>query len=362
MISLVLLVSLSHVTGTSRGERWWLCAASGLSFPRLPCQDSSHPLYPSLWSRHRSGRGWWRRRGRLGQGWWPFFDRERWRLSAAEAWGRHTPCLCSPRGSHFHAGHRHWGGLKVRVYLAVAEGAGVPVRGGTSPHAAAPPALLPRAGGRCCGARRPCRSHRWALGLGSPATSRDRDSWSLRLPSSSSYSRRAPRPPGAAAARRGAERVWVPALPAGGSRAGRSMAAASRVFAFRDARWTPDPVLEPSAAVRTPQPVPLVIDNGSFQTRAGWASADPAVPAEPLLRFRSLAARSRGARGGAGAETQVGNDLGSPEPLRWLLRSPFDRNVPVQLELQELLFDHIFQRLGVASQVPPAGRGDAGSG
>ncbi|XP_068768464.1 actin-related protein 5 isoform X5 [Struthio camelus] len=127
-------------------------------------------------------------------------------------------------------------------------------------------------------------------------------------------------------------------------------AVAGRVFAFRDARWAPDPVLEPGPAVRTPQPVPLVIDNGSFQTRAGWACPDPAVPAEPLLRFRSLAARSRGARGGAGAETQVGNDLGSPEPLRWLLRSPFDRNVPVQLELQELLLDHVFQRLGVASQ------------
>lgn len=132
------------------------------------------------------------------------------------------------------------------------------------------------------------------------------------------------------------------------------MAAPARVFAFRDARWAPDPVLAPSAAVRSPQPAPLVIDNGSFQTRAGWACPDPSVPAEPLLRFRSLAARSRGARGGAGAETQVGNDLGSPEPLRWLLRSPFDRNVPVQLELQELLFDHVFQRLGVSSQVAPA--------
>lgn len=172
-----------------------------------------------------------------------------------------------------------------------------------------------------------------------------------------------PQPPAGAApgpaALRNVRRL--PAFPAGGSRGGHKMAAASRVFAFRDARWAPDPVLEPSAAVRTPQPVPLVIDNGSFQTRAGWASADPAVPAEPLLRFRSLAARSRGARGGAGAETQVGNDLGSPEPLRWLLRSPFDRNVPVQLELQELLLDHVFQRLGVASQVPPGGeRGGGG--
>ncbi|XP_075757454.1 actin-related protein 5 isoform X2 [Pelodiscus sinensis] len=133
--------------------------------------------------------------------------------------------------------------------------------------------------------------------------------------------------------------------------------AAGRVFPFRDARWRPDPVRGPSPAVRTPQPVPLVIDNGSFQARAGWACPDPEVPGEPLLRFRSLAARSRGARGGAGAETQVGNDLGSPEPLRWLLRSPFDRNVPVQLELQELLFDHVFQRLGVSSQVPKVSYG-----
>lgn len=167
-------------------------------------------------------------------------------------------------------------------------------------------------------------------------------------------SRRCPWP------RRAPERAPAARVPGRREPGGRKMAAASRVFAFRDARWAPDPVLEPSAAVRTPQPVPLVIDNGSFQTRAGWASADPAVPAEPLLRFRSLAARSRGARGGAGAETQVGNDLGSPEPLRWLLRSPFDRNVPVQLELQELLLDHVFQRLGVASQVPPGGGRRAG--
>ncbi|XP_053099437.1 actin-related protein 5 [Hemicordylus capensis] len=128
------------------------------------------------------------------------------------------------------------------------------------------------------------------------------------------------------------------------------MAVPGGVFPFRDVRWDPDPMLEASPAVRLPQPVPLVVDNGSFQMRLGWACADPEVPGEPLLRFRSLVARSRGARGGAGAETQVGNDLGSPEPLRWLLRSPFDRNVAVQMELQELLLDHGFQRLGVSSQ------------
>nr|XP_028590818.1 actin-related protein 5 [Podarcis muralis] len=128
------------------------------------------------------------------------------------------------------------------------------------------------------------------------------------------------------------------------------MEEAGGVFPFRDVRWDPDPALEPSPAVRVPSPAPLVLDNGSFQLRLGWACRASEVPSEPLLRFRSLVARSRGARGGAGPETQVGNDLGSPEPLRWLLRSPFDRNVPVQMELQELLFDHGFQRLGVASQ------------
>uniref|UniRef100_A0ACB8F692 Actin- protein 5 n=1 Tax=Sphaerodactylus townsendi TaxID=933632 RepID=A0ACB8F692_9SAUR len=126
--------------------------------------------------------------------------------------------------------------------------------------------------------------------------------------------------------------------------------AAGGVFQFRDARWEPDPQLETSPAVRVPQPAPLVLDNGSFQMRLGWACADAEVPGEPLLRFRSIVARSRGARGGAGVETQVGNDVGSAEPLRWLLRSPFDRNVPVQMELQELLLDHGFQRLGVSSQ------------
>ncbi|XP_070600858.1 actin-related protein 5 [Erythrolamprus reginae] len=128
------------------------------------------------------------------------------------------------------------------------------------------------------------------------------------------------------------------------------MEATGGVFPFRDVRWDPDPMLEAHPAVRSPAPVPLVLDNGSFQMRLGWACPEAAVPGEPLLQFRSLVARSRGARGGAGPETQVGNDLGSPEPLRWLLRSPFDRNVPVQMELQEHLFDHGFQRLGVSSQ------------
>ncbi|XP_045151438.1 actin-related protein 5 [Echinops telfairi] len=124
---------------------------------------------------------------------------------------------------------------------------------------------------------------------------------------------------------------------------------AANVFRFRDARSAPDPVLEAGPVAYGPLPVPLVLDNGSFQARAGWACPRSDPDPEPRLQFRAVCARGRGAaRGGPGP--QVGNALGSLEPLRWMLRSPFDRNVPVNLELQELLFDYSFQHLGVSSQ------------
>ncbi|XP_027477634.1 actin-related protein 5 isoform X2 [Zalophus californianus] len=123
----------------------------------------------------------------------------------------------------------------------------------------------------------------------------------------------------------------------------------ANVYPFRDARAAPDPVLEAGPGAHGPLPVPLVLDNGSFQARAGWACPGPDPGPEPRLQFRAVCARGRGgARGGAGP--QVGNALGSLEPLRWMLRSPFDRNVPVNLELQELLLDYSFQHLGVSSQ------------
>lgn len=96
----------------------------------------------------------------------------------------------------------------------------------------------------------------------------------------------------------------------------------------------------------TPAPAPIVIDNGSFQTRAGWATA-AAEFASPQLLFRSVAARSRGA---ARSETQIGNDIPNLEPLRWLLKSQFDRNVVVNFEIQELIFDYVFTHLGITSE------------
>ncbi|TDH10741.1 hypothetical protein EPR50_G00078640 [Perca flavescens] len=119
-----------------------------------------------------------------------------------------------------------------------------------------------------------------------------------------------------------------------------------QIFSFQDCKSSPDPIFELPAQCLTPGAVPIVIDNGSFQTRAGWAA--PAAEFDsPLLLFRSVAARSRGA---ARSETQIGNDIPNLEPLRWLLKSQFDRNVAVNFEIQELMFDYVFTHLGISSE------------
>lgn len=120
-----------------------------------------------------------------------------------------------------------------------------------------------------------------------------------------------------------------------------------QIFSFQDSKYSPDPIFELPAQCLTPTPAPIVIDNGSFQTRAGWAA--PAAEFDsPRLLFRSVAARSRGA---ARSETQIGNDIPNLEPLRWLLKSQFDRNVVVNFEIQELIFDYVFTHLGISSEV-----------
>ncbi|XP_020493775.2 actin-related protein 5 [Labrus bergylta] len=119
-----------------------------------------------------------------------------------------------------------------------------------------------------------------------------------------------------------------------------------QIFSFRDCKSSPDPIFELPAQCLDPTPPPIVIDNGSFQTRAGWA-----VPGgeqdSPRLLFRSVAARNRGA---ARSDTQIGNDIPNLEPLRWLLKSQFDRNVVVNFEIQELIFDYVFTHLGITSE------------
>uniref|UniRef100_UPI00398F6402 actin-related protein 5 isoform X2 n=1 Tax=Pristiophorus japonicus TaxID=55135 RepID=UPI00398F6402 len=116
------------------------------------------------------------------------------------------------------------------------------------------------------------------------------------------------------------------------------------VFQFRDPKPAPDPILELGEVHGAGAgQVPLVVDNGSFQCRAGWA-----LDHRPRLQFKNVSARSRGA---SRSDTQVGNDIRNLEVVRWLLKTQFDRNVVVNFDIQEQVFDHIFQHLGIASEL-----------
>ncbi|KAI2660994.1 Actin-related protein 5 [Labeo rohita] len=95
------------------------------------------------------------------------------------------------------------------------------------------------------------------------------------------------------------------------------------VYTFEDYKCFPDPVFTVERECLEPCPAPIVVDNGSFQCRAGWASGVSQLD-QPRLVFRSVAARSRGA---ARNDAHVGNDIPNLEPLRWTFKSAFDRNL-----------------------------------
>lgn len=105
----------------------------------------------------------------------------------------------------------------------------------------------------------------------------------------------------------------------------------------------PDPSVPPGAAI--------VIDNGSYHCRAGWATKSA-----PSLVFKNVLAKPRKDRSkkdtnnGEGAlvpTVQIGNDITNIEAVRFQLRTQFDRNVVTHLHVQEQIFDYLFGRLGI---------------
>ncbi|XP_016122067.1 metabotropic glutamate receptor 8-like [Sinocyclocheilus grahami] len=119
------------------------------------------------------------------------------------------------------------------------------------------------------------------------------------------------------------------------------------VYTFEDYKCSPDPVFTVQRECLEPGPAPIVVDNGSFQCRAGWACG-VSQREQPRLVFRSVAARSRGA---ARSEAHVGNDIPNLEPLRWTFKSAFDRNLVVNFDIQELMLDYVFMHLGISTQI-----------
>lgn len=91
-------------------------------------------------------------------------------------------------------------------------------------------------------------------------------------------------------------------------------------------------------------PSTIIIDNGSYECRAGYAAQQ-----EPCLTFKNLVYRQKG-RNSDPDMILVGMDLENLETLRSQLKSPFDKNVVTQFDAQEMVCDYIFSKLGVTSE------------
>ena len=89
---------------------------------------------------------------------------------------------------------------------------------------------------------------------------------------------------------------------------------------------------------------PLVIDNGSYHCRVGWAGL-----LMPELDFKNVIAKNRGNRKEKDWEMLVADEITNIEAVRWLLRTPHDFNVLVNYSIQETLFDYVFKHLGIDS-------------
>lgn len=125
------------------------------------------------------------------------------------------------------------------------------------------------------------------------------------------------------------------------------MAATNNIYKFKDASdyYTPEQYCDYPPAKINDKPLTLIIDNGSFQLRAGWENENL-----PRLIFKSALARNRGNKKDRDWNLQVGNDIRDFEAVRWMIRTPFDMNVVVNFNAQEIIFDHVFHHLGVNTE------------
>ncbi|KAL3872233.1 hypothetical protein ACJMK2_040169 [Sinanodonta woodiana] len=120
-----------------------------------------------------------------------------------------------------------------------------------------------------------------------------------------------------------------------------SAVTSTNIFTFKDERPGLDPILEYTESIRDGG-VPIVIDNGSYQCRAGWA-----LSPKPQFIFKNITARQRGKKE---TDVQVGNEITNLEVVRWMVRTPFDRNLVTLYDVQEQILDYIFAHLGINTE------------
>ena len=86
----------------------------------------------------------------------------------------------------------------------------------------------------------------------------------------------------------------------------------------------------------------IVIDNGSHKCRVGWSGEE-----EPRFVFPNITVRPQTKRTDLEHVVPVGNEIVNMESMRPYLKSQFERDIVVNFETQEHVFDYIFSRVGV---------------
>eukprot|EP01132_Coremiostelium_polycephalum_P008575 gene8575-10548_t len=86
---------------------------------------------------------------------------------------------------------------------------------------------------------------------------------------------------------------------------------------------------------------PIIIDNGSYQCRAGYST-----DTKPRLVFRSLVGKLKST-----SSPVVGNSIKESDISKLTIRSPFDSNLLVHPPSQESILDYIFQKLGIDKSI-----------
>ena len=88
----------------------------------------------------------------------------------------------------------------------------------------------------------------------------------------------------------------------------------------------------------------IVIDNGSYECRAGWSFEDA-----PYLRFRNYVAKPKtSVNRQIDAMHLVGDEMNEFEASKVSKRSMFDRDVVYHMQSFEHTMDYIFSHLGLA--------------
>ncbi|XP_014206962.1 actin-related protein 5 [Copidosoma floridanum] len=116
------------------------------------------------------------------------------------------------------------------------------------------------------------------------------------------------------------------------------------VLKLKDLKTVPDILHVYPENIKTEE-TPLVIDNGSYKCRVGWATEK-----EPQLVFKNLIAKPRKERGKKDGDIQVGNDITNIEAMRFQLKTQFDKNVVTHYEAQEHVYDYIFSHLSIDTE------------